>query len=183
MKIFTQSVYILCRNHEDLCSCFWIYFYVLANVWLLLGVFQCFLKNGTASEKISMNDCFWKKMCGWYFFCVWLLLETFQCFLMNVRLLLKRYLTTASERKKMCFLEIITMFPSYRIVIAPFQFSYRIGLLFPLAQIFCGMIFVTERGRNALILKVIRGVSDSYRSAPKTKWKHIWSDNWVWFWV
>ena len=34
------------------------------------------------------------------FFCAWLLLETFQCFLMNVRQPQKRYLTTASERKK-----------------------------------------------------------------------------------
>ena len=51
---------------------------------------------------------------------------------------------------------------------APFQFSYQIGLLFPLEHIFFGMIFVTERGWNAAILKVIRGVSDSYRSAPKT---------------
>ena len=40
-------MYILCRNHERKCaaaseyiSCF------LRNVWLLLGVFQCFLRNG-----------------------------------------------------------------------------------------------------------------------------------------
>ena len=31
------------------------------------------------------------------------------------------------------------------------------------------MIFITERGWNAPIPKVIPGVSDSYRSAPKTK--------------
>ena len=61
-----------------------------------------------------------------------------------------------------------TMFPSYGIAIAPFQFSYRIGLLFPLKRSFFGMIFITERGWNAPILKVIRGVSDSYQSAPKT---------------
>ena len=65
-------------------------------------------------------------------------------------------------------LNVNTMFPSYRIAMAPFQFSYRIGLLFPLEHIFFGMIFVTERGWNAPILKVIRGVSDSYRSAPKS---------------
>ena len=40
-----------------------------------------------------------------------------------------------------------------------FQFSYRIGLLFPLEHIFFGMIFVTERGWSAPILKMIRGVS------------------------
>ena len=28
----------------------------------------------------------------------------------------------------------------------PFQFSYSIGLLFPLEHIFFGMIFATERG-------------------------------------
>ena len=61
-----------------------------------------------------------------------------------------------------------TMFPSYRIAIAPFQFSYRIGLLFALEQIFFGMILITERGWNPPILKVIRGVSDSYCSALKT---------------
>ena len=38
------------------------------------------------------------------------------------------------------------MFPSYRIHIAPFQFSYGIGLLFPLEQIFRGMIFVNGEG-------------------------------------
>ena len=61
-----------------------------------------------------------------------------------------------------------TMFPSYRIAIAPFQFSYRIGFLFALEQIFFGMILITERGWNPPILKVIRGVSDSYCSALKT---------------
>ena len=59
------------------------------------------------------------------------------------------------------------MFPSYRIAIAPFQFSYRIGLQFLLERIFFGMIFITKWGWNAPILKVIRGVSDSYRSDPK----------------
>ena len=54
------------------------------------------------------------------------------------------------------------MFPSFQIAIAPFQFLYQIGLLFPLEQIFLGMIFEMERGWNASILKVIWGVSDSY---------------------
>ena len=61
-----------------------------------------------------------------------------------------------------------TMLPLYKIAIAPFQFLYRIGLLLPLEQIFFGMIIVTESGWTAPILKMIRGVSDSYRSAPKT---------------
>ena len=60
------------------------------------------------------------------------------------------------------------MFPSYRIAIASFQFSYRIDLLFPLERIFFGMIFITEKGWNAPMLKVIRGVSDSNLSALKT---------------
>ena len=60
------------------------------------------------------------------------------------------------------------MFPAYRIAMTSFQFSYGIGLLFPLEHIFFSTIFVTERGWNATILKVIRGVSDSYRSAPKS---------------
>ena len=70
-----------------------------------------------------------------------------------------------------------TMFPSYRIAMAQFQFSYQIGLLFSLEHIFFGMILVMERGWNLPILKLIRGVSDSYRSAPKIKWKHIWNDD------
>ena len=45
--IFTQSVYILCRNRKGKCAAASEYiFYVSANVWLLLGVFQCFLRNG-----------------------------------------------------------------------------------------------------------------------------------------
>ena len=69
--------------------------------------------------------------------------------------------------KRFTMFEFYTRFPAYRIVMASFQFSYRIGFLFPLEYIF-GMIFVTEKGWNAPILKVIRGISDSYRYAPKT---------------
>ena len=56
-----------------------------------------------------------------------------------------------------------TMFSLYRIAMTPFQFSYRIDLLFPLEHIFWGMNFVMERDWNALILKEIRGVSGSCR--------------------
>ena len=62
----------------------------------------------------------------------------------------------------------IILFPSYRIAIAPSQFLYQIGLLFPLGQIFWGMIFITERDWKASILKVIQSVSNSFQSAPKT---------------
>ena len=49
-KSSTQSVYILCRHHED---CVTVserkyaadIFYVEANMWLLLKTFQCFLMN------------------------------------------------------------------------------------------------------------------------------------------
>ena len=50
------------------------------------------------------------------------------------------------------------MFPSFQIAIALFQFSYWIGLLFSLDQVFFGRTFVKERGWNALIPKVIQGV-------------------------
>ena len=53
------------------------------------------------------------------------------------------------------------MFPLYQIAMTLFQFSYRIGLLFPLESIFFDMIFVTERGWNTPIRKVIRVVSDT----------------------
>ena len=66
-------------------------FYVSANVWLLLGVFQCFLKNVRLLLKDINERLLLKENVQLIFFCVWLLLETFQCFLMNVRLLLKRY--------------------------------------------------------------------------------------------
>ena len=104
-KIFTQSVYILCRNREDLCSCFWKYFLCFSKcVAAPRNISMFFNESAAASEKISMNDCFWKKMCSWYFLSVWLLLETFQYFLMNVQLLLKdineRLLLKSIKRKK-----------------------------------------------------------------------------------
>ena len=47
-------------------------------------------------------------------------------------------------------------------------------------RIFFGKIFVTDRDWNFLILKAIRGLSDSYLDPlQKPKWKHIWNDNWV----
>ena len=53
MKIFTQSVYILSRNREDLCSCFWIYLLLFKECELLLVVFQCFFNERAAvSEKL-----------------------------------------------------------------------------------------------------------------------------------
>ena len=51
-KIFTQSVYILSRNREQLVQASEYIFCVSANVWLLLGVFQCFLRNG----RLILND-------------------------------------------------------------------------------------------------------------------------------
>ena len=51
--------------------------------------------------------------------------------------------------------------------ITPFKFSYWIGLLFPSDKIFFGIVFVTDRALRAPIIKVIRGVSDSYRSTAK----------------
>ena len=63
-----------------------------------------------------------------------------------------KYLKTIHEYLK----TIYTMFPLYPIAIPPFQFSYRIGLLFPLERMFFGMIFIMEKGWNPPILKVIR---------------------------
>ena len=67
-------------------------FYVSANVWLLLGVFQCFfnvqLLLKDINERLLLKE---NVQLIFFFFCLGLLLETFQCFLMNVRLLLKRY--------------------------------------------------------------------------------------------
>ena len=45
IKIFKESVYILCRKREDLMQLLLNILFVSANVWLLLGVFQCFLMN------------------------------------------------------------------------------------------------------------------------------------------
>ena len=66
------------------------------------------------------------------------------------------------SQKTMLTILINTMFPSYRIDIVPFQFLYRVSLLFPLEQIVFGMTFIKDRGWNAPIVKVIRGVWDSY---------------------
>ena len=81
-------------------SCF------LRNVWLLLGVFRCFLRNRRLFLKDINERLLLKENVQLIFFCVWLLLETFQCCLMNVRLLLKRYQWTTASERKMCFLEL-----------------------------------------------------------------------------
>ena len=60
MKIFTQSVYSLCRNREDLCSCFWIYLLLFKECVATSGNISMFFKGrAAASEKIlRKNDCF-----------------------------------------------------------------------------------------------------------------------------
>ena len=51
-KIFKQSVYILSRNREQFVQASEYIFCFSANVWLLLGVFQRFLRNG----RLILND-------------------------------------------------------------------------------------------------------------------------------
>ena len=104
-KVMKNLQYILCRNREDFAASEYI-FNISANVWLLLGVFQYFLRNRRLLLKVINVQKPWKKMCSClriYFFIlkiVWLLLETLRRFLKNVQLLLQRYQrTTASERK------------------------------------------------------------------------------------
>ena len=56
----TQSVYILCRNHEDVCSCFWTYFLCFSKCAAApRNISMIFNESAAASEKISMNNCFW----------------------------------------------------------------------------------------------------------------------------
>ena len=127
---------------------------------------------------LSINHIGWKNVCGRLSFgqvtCFWFCL--YQILKIETYWFIYDYI--CPEIPPLCFCTnspldfytgmFYTKFPSYQIAIAPFQFSYRIGLLFPLEHIFFGMIFITEKGCNAPILKVIRGVSDSYRSALKT---------------
>ena len=102
MKIFTQNVCILCRNRERKCVAASEHiFYVSANVWLLLGVFQCFLKNVQLLLK-DINLWLLLKENVQLFFVWWLLLETFQCFLINVRLLLKDINERLLLKEKKC---------------------------------------------------------------------------------
>ena len=92
MKNLQHKVCIFCAETVKTCAAASEYiFYVSANVWLLLAVFQCFLKNVRLLLKDINERLLLKENVQLIFFCVWLLLETFQCFLMNVRLLLKRY--------------------------------------------------------------------------------------------
>ena len=92
MKNLQQKVCIFYAENAKTCAAASEHiFYVSANVWLLLGVFQCFLKNVRLLLKDINERLLLKENVQLIFFCVWLLLETFQCFLMNVRLLLKRY--------------------------------------------------------------------------------------------
>ena len=108
MKIFTQSVLFCAETVKILCSCFWIQLLLFKECVAAARRLSMFLKErAAASERYWCATTSGRKI--WttseYIFlcwrlCGWLLLETFQCFLMNVRMLLKRYLTTASERKK-----------------------------------------------------------------------------------
>ena len=92
MKNLQQKVCIFYAENAKTCAAASEHiFYVSANVWLLLGVFQCFLKNVRLLLKDINERLLLKENVQLIFFCVWLLLETFQCFLMNVRPLLKRY--------------------------------------------------------------------------------------------
>ena len=107
MKIFTQGVYILCRNCETKCAAASEHiFYVSANVWLLPGVFQCFLKKVwlllkdtnermllKENVQLLLNIFFYVEDCVAAF-------GNISMFLMNMRVLLKRYFTAASESKK-----------------------------------------------------------------------------------
>ena len=61
-----------------------------------------------------------------------------------------------------------TMFPSYCITVAPFQFSYRISLLFLLDQIFFRMCF-----SNGEDLERSDSKSDSYRRSRKLMETHL----------
>ena len=80
----------LCRNRERKCAAASKYISCsLRNVWLLLSVFQCFLKNVRLLLKGINERLLLKEIVQPIILCVWLLLETFQCFLINVRLLLK----------------------------------------------------------------------------------------------
>ena len=53
MKIFTQSVYFLCGNREDLCSCLRKYFLCFSKcVVASRSIFVFFNEQAAASEKI-----------------------------------------------------------------------------------------------------------------------------------
>ena len=92
MKNLQHRVCIFCAETVKTCAAASEYISsFLRNVWLLLGVFQCFLRNGQLLLKDINERLLLKENVKLIFSCVWLLLETFQCFLMNVWLLLKRY--------------------------------------------------------------------------------------------
>ena len=92
MKNLQHRVCIFCAETVKTCAAASEYISrFLWNVWLLLGVFQCFLRNGQLLLKDINERLLLKENVKLIFSCVWLLLETFQCFLMNVWLLLKRY--------------------------------------------------------------------------------------------
>ena len=102
MKIYTLCVKILCRNREDLCSCFWTYFFNVEDcVAASVNISTFFNERAAASEKISMCDCFWRK-CAADIFCVcgcfW---KHFIVFLRNGQLLLKSIID-CFWKKKMC---------------------------------------------------------------------------------
>ena len=104
-NLHTKCVYYVQKPWKKMSSCFWTYFYVSANVWLLLRVFQCFLKNGWLLLKYTNEQLLLKEnvqlmlfVCvaaSWkisMFFNVWLLLKD-----TTERLLLK-----SIKRKRKC---------------------------------------------------------------------------------
>ena len=108
-------MYILCRNHERKCaaaseniSCF------LRNVWLLLGVFQCFLRNGRLLLKDINVRLLLKENVQMIFFLCVDASRNIEMFFNVHAAASKKILTIASEihlsKEKMCtcFLEIMS---------------------------------------------------------------------------
>ena len=93
-------MYILCRNHERKCaaaseyiSCF------LRNVWLLLGVFQCFLRNGRLLLKDINVRLLLKENVQLIFFVFVAASRNISMFFNERAAASEKILTTASERK------------------------------------------------------------------------------------
>ena len=71
MKIFTKGVYILCRNREDLCSCFWTCFLCFSKCVAAPRCISMFRKErATASERYQWTAASERKCAADIFLCV-----------------------------------------------------------------------------------------------------------------
>ena len=130
----------------------------MKSTYFLYFLYSNTLGNVTIGRCGSITQCLFQNFCSWFFQNSNQNSTSTHFTMQKIYCLVTWFATVWQLKVKVK--PFYTMFPSYQIAMAPFQFLYQIGLLFPLEHIFFSMILLTERGCNAPILKVIQDVSD-----------------------